>query len=427
MRRHLPLRKKLLASLIRTAVVATALGPTISWAQSADATLRGKAPAKATVTAKNIETGAVRRTTASEDGSYALVGLPPGAYTVDAGAGTRTERDAVGCVDADLGSHGGTDCTVDNDDHAEGVSVTATTLQEVKTSEIGTEVSQRQIETVPQITRNFLEFADTVPGMVFSVDPEGNTSLQGGGISTSGINVYIDGVGQKNYVLPSGLTGQTGSQGNPFPQLAIGEYKVITSNYKAEYDQISSAAMTAETKSGTNEFHGDVFGDYTDSDLRSKTPAETAASKKTDSQQKEYGFDIGGPIIKDTMHFFLAYEAKKFDTPVAVVPGGTVGIADELPQSAKDADRSGQLAVQRRFLVRQDRLGIVRPRPDRTVRQVSRRNRDQRRERRGCADRPRSTRSTPISATTCVGSTARTHGSTNCCSRTRMRSTTRRR
>ncbi len=335
MRRHLPLRKKLLASLIRTAVVATALGPTISWAQSADATLRGKAPANATVTAKNIETGAVRRTTASGDGSYALVGLPPGAYAVDAGAGAQNVTLSVAStLTLDLTAAPTAPSTTTTT--LEGVSVTATTLQEVKTSEIGTVVSQRQIETVPQITRNFLEFADTVPGMVFSVDPEGNTSLQGGGISTSGINVYIDGVGQKNYVLPSGLTGQTGSQGNPFPQLAIGEYKVITSNYKAEYDQISSAAITAETKSGTNEFHGDVFGDYTDSDLRSKTPAETAAKKKTDSQQKEYGFDIGGPIIKDTMHFFLAYEAKKFVTPVAVVPGGTIGLADELPQSAKD-------------------------------------------------------------------------------------------
>ena len=335
MRKQLPLRKKLLVSLIRTAVVTAALGPTISWAQSADANLRGKAPANATITAKNIETGAVRRTTASGDGSFALVGLPPGAYTVDAGPGTEQN------VTLSVASTGTIDLTAKptapstTTTTLEGVSVTATTLQEVKTSEIGTVVSQRQIETVPQITRNFLEFADTVPGMVFSVDPQGNTSLQGGGISTSGINVFIDGVGQKNYVLPSGLTGQTGSQGNPFPQLAIGEYKVITSNYKAEYDQISSAAITAETKSGTNEFHGDVFGDYTDSDLRSKTPAELAANRKTDSKQKEYGFDIGGPIIKDTMHFFLAYEAKEFNTPVAVVPGGTVGLADELPASAK--------------------------------------------------------------------------------------------
>src|SRR2546429_5830805 len=52
-------------------------------------------------------------------------------------------------------------------------------------------------------------------------------------------NVYVDGVGQKNYVKEGGVSGQFFSQGNPFPQLAIGEYKVITSNYKAEYDQIS--------------------------------------------------------------------------------------------------------------------------------------------------------------------------------------------
>ncbi|HEX4480312.1 MAG TPA: carboxypeptidase-like regulatory domain-containing protein, partial [Rudaea sp.] len=310
MRRQLPLRKKLLVSLIRTAVVTAALGPTISWAQTADANLRGKAPANAVVTAKNIETGAVRRTTSSGDGSFALVGLPPGPYSVDAGPGTEQS------VTLSVASTGTIDLTAKaaapstTTTTLEGVSVTATTLQEVKTSEIGTVVSQRQIATVPQITRNFLEFADTVPGMVFSTDPEGNTSLTGGGVSTSGINVYIDGVGQKNYVLGSGLTGQNQSQGNPFPQLAIGEYKVITSNYKAEYDQISSAAVTAETKSGTNEFHGDVFGDYTDSDLRADTPAEIAANKKAQSKEKEYGFDIGGPIIKDSLHFYLAYEAK---------------------------------------------------------------------------------------------------------------------
>src|ERR1700760_4964474 len=208
MRRQLPLRKKLLVSLIRTAVVTAALGPTISWAQSSDATLRGKAPASAVVTAKNIETGAVRRTTASGDGSFALVGLQPGSYMVDAGPGTEQAVTlsvaSTGSIDLTAKAAAPTTTTTT----LEGVSVSATTLQEVKTSEIGTVVSQRQIETVPQITRNFLEFADTVPGMVFSTDPQGNTSLTGGGISTAGINVYIDGVGQKNYVLGSGLTGQ---------------------------------------------------------------------------------------------------------------------------------------------------------------------------------------------------------------------------
>ena len=106
------------------------------------------------------------------------------------------------------------------------------------------------------MTRNFLEFADTVPGVVFEVDGKGRTSIRGGAQNENGVNLYIDGVGQKGYVR-SGVSGQAGdTQGNPFPQLAIGEYKVITSNYKAEYDQISSAAITALTRSGTNEFEG---------------------------------------------------------------------------------------------------------------------------------------------------------------------------
>ena len=99
--------------------------------------------------------------------------------------------------------------------------------------------------------------------MQFSVDAKGNTQIRSGTLNTGTTNVFIDGVGQKNYVRPSGVTGQAGadpsqntlgSPGNPFPQLAIAEYKVITSNYKAEYDQVSGAAITAVTKSGTNEF-----------------------------------------------------------------------------------------------------------------------------------------------------------------------------
>src|SRR3546814_17069643 len=73
---------------------------------------------------------------------------------------------------------------------------------------------------------------------------------------SNNINEIIDGGGQKNYGTPGGMTGQDDSRVNPCPQAAIGEYKVITSNYKAEYDQISSAAVVAVTKSGTNEFRG---------------------------------------------------------------------------------------------------------------------------------------------------------------------------
>src|SRR4029450_3135779 len=92
--------------------------------------------------------------------------------------------------------------------------------------------------------------------------------------------------------------------------------------------------VTAETKSGTNEFHGELFGTFTDDKWRKETPAEENAGKQTPSQEKQYGFAIGGPIIQDQMHFFFSYEAKRFTTPVTVVEGVS-GTAPLLPPDAQ--------------------------------------------------------------------------------------------
>jgi outer membrane receptor protein involved in Fe transport len=296
-------------------------------AQSTAATLRGQVSTQAgpaagvEVVATNIATGSVRRTQASADGSYSLVGLDPGTYRVEAGPGSSRTVTLSVASSATLNlQSGGTEL--------EAVEVFATRLAEVRTSEIGETISLRQIETIPQVSRNFLEFADTVPGMVFSVDSRGHTSLRGGAQNNSSTNVYIDGVGQKSYVKEGGVSGQFNSQGNPFPQLGIGEYKVITSNYKAEYGQIASAAVTAVTKSGTNEFEGEVFYRYTDDGLREKRPDEIAKGEKVESQEKEYGFAVGGPIIEDRLHYFFTYEAKHFNTPITVIadPNAAPGV-----------------------------------------------------------------------------------------------------
>jgi outer membrane receptor protein involved in Fe transport len=311
-----------LAVLVSAILLANAL-PQQAAAQSANANLRGKAPANSEVTATNTETGFTRRIQAGEDGSYVLVGLPPGTYKVDAGPGTERTVTLVVSSTSTLNFEGGEQITALGE-----VVVGGNRLAEVRTSEVGSDISLHQIENVPQITRNFLEFADTVPGMQFTVDAKGNTQIRSGTLNTGTTNVYIDGVGQKNYVRPSGVTGQAGadpsqntlgSPGNPFPQLAIAEYKVITSNYKAEYDQVSGAAITALTRSGTNEFELGAFMTYTDEGLRETTPAEEAAGTgKQGGDSKEYGLSIGGPIIRDRMHFFFTYEAKEFTTPNTV-------------------------------------------------------------------------------------------------------------
>jgi hypothetical protein len=234
---------------VAAALVILACSPQIGWSQGVEAALRGRAAPNAQITVRNTATGLTRRTQAAADGSYSIVGLPPGPYAVNAGAGTETNLSlpVASTITLDL------QATAATEDVAT-VTVKGTRPIEVKTSEIATIVSPEVIETLPQSTRNFLEFADTVPGMVFSLASKGNTTLTGGAQNSRAVNVFIDGVGQKNYVRPGGVSGQFASQGNPFPQLAIGEYKVITSNYKAEFDQITSAAVTADTKSGTNEF-----------------------------------------------------------------------------------------------------------------------------------------------------------------------------
>ena len=305
----------------------TSLAAPVAWTQSSDATLRGRAPANAEVSARNVATGAMRRTTAGADGSYTLPGLPPGTYRVSAGAG---DVQVVTLTVASTASLDLTQATVATTQELDEIVVTSTRLVETRTSQVGATVSPRQIETTPQITRNFLEFADTVPGMVFQTDAKGNTSLRSGPQNSGATNVYIDGVGQKNYVRATGIAGQGGADpnqnpigdpGNPFPQLAIGEYRVITSNYKAEYDQISGAAVIAVTRSGTNEFRAEAFATYTSSKLREQTPAEQAGGKgKQGGPSKEFGLAAGGPIIQDKLHYFLTFEAKRFTTPNTVAP-----------------------------------------------------------------------------------------------------------
>ena len=122
------------------------------------------------------------------------------------------------------------------------------------------------------------------------------------------MNVYIDGVGQKNYVSRGGVAARASLRtalrptaaraAIRFPQLAIGEYKVITSNYKAEFDQVSSAAIVAATKSGTNEFEVDSLLRQTNEDWRASDPFEAGMDEKAPSEQQQYGAALGGPIIR---------------------------------------------------------------------------------------------------------------------------------
>src|SRR6185369_15049105 len=80
-------------------------------------------------------------------------------------------------------------------------------------------------------------------------------------------NVFIDGLSLKNNIIEGGVVGQDASRGNPFPQLAVAGFRVLTQNYKAEYEQAGSAIISTVTRSGGNDVHGEFYGSFQNKDL----------------------------------------------------------------------------------------------------------------------------------------------------------------
>ena len=308
-------------SILGAAIAAVLATPGITWAQSADATLRGKAPASTAVTARNVATGATRRTQASADGNYTLAGLPPGTYRVDAGPGTETT------VTLTVASTATLDLTASSG----AVEAPDAPMQEITVDRPASrwkceppKSARRCRNTRSRRCRRSRAISSSSP-TPFRASCSRSTAAAARKSAAArrtenGVNLYIDGVGQKGYVR-SGVSGQAGdTQGNPFPQLAIGEYKVITSNYKAEYDQISSAAITALSPLGHQRIQGEAFGTYTADNYRARTPARARLRAQRPNRRARNTASLSADrSSQDRLHFFLTYEAKRFVTPMSVL------------------------------------------------------------------------------------------------------------
>nr|WP_221212462.1 TonB-dependent receptor [Brevundimonas lenta] len=294
-------------------------------AQATTTTLRGTihegsaVEANASIVATEVATGYVTRGRVGADGEYVISGLRPGTYrvvvsTTDGQSAEEVVTLSLGQVatlDLDVAENVTGSTAVDADSTELGeIVVTGRRIFEVRTSEVATNVSQQQINDLPQINRNFLNFAALAPGVRVT---EGDTerTITAGGQPSTAINVFIDGQNQKSLITDGGVAGQDDSRGNPFPQVAVQEFRVLTQNFKAEYEQASSAIITSITRSGTNEFHGDAFVTYQPSDWVDQNGfARRRGDPRTRLDRLQYGASVGGPIIEDRLHFFAAYERK---------------------------------------------------------------------------------------------------------------------
>lgn len=304
----------------------------IANAQSTTGTLRGTVSDDAggglpgvTVEAVNDDTG-FRTSAVTETGGFFNLSVPPGSYTVTAtlqGLAPDTLK-----VRVLLGQTQGLYFTMRATATA-AVTVTASApLIESKSNEIATNVTEEQIRALPQNNRNFLNFASLAPGVRIS-DDEQRKELNAAGAEGFNTNVFIDGTSYKNDVLLGGVAGQDASRGNPFPQNAVQEFRVLTQNFKAEYERATTSIITAVTKSGTNDFHGDVFGYYQDKSL----VARNFFQERDDLDKPEYerlqlGASLGGPLVRDSVHFFGSWEYNDQTRENLVTIGPAIGAAD---------------------------------------------------------------------------------------------------
>ena len=194
-------------------------------AQISTATVQGKVSDATgvlpgvTVTARETQSGFTHDAVTGADGYYTLAGLRPGTYEI------RVTMDQykpqARTVQVLVGQSLTVDFAVSPDvTYTETVQVVSERLTDTRTTEVSTNVTQEQIQHLPQNSRNFLNFAALAPGLRVS-DNELRKEFSAGALPSQNVNVFIDGVSYKNDVIDGGVVGQDASRGNPFPQNAV--------------------------------------------------------------------------------------------------------------------------------------------------------------------------------------------------------------
>jgi hypothetical protein len=299
-------------------------------AQNTTGTIRGSVTGEggapigsAQISARNVSSGVVRNALSNDAGAYTLVGLVPGTYAVTVRRIGSAPQNRT--VVVQIGATQSQDFALATQAaQLETQVITAATGVETRTSEVATNVTQAQISKLPTPSRNFLDLAALAPGVTVTEDRvNGNfKTVSAGGQAPTSVNLFIDGTSFKNELTQGGISGQDASRGNPFPRSAVQEYRVISQNFKAEYQNASSAVITATTKSGGNVWSGNALFAYQNKGMVQLDSFQRAnKTPKPDYKRTLSAFSIGGPIIKDKIHFFGSYEGNYQNRANAVAIG----------------------------------------------------------------------------------------------------------
>ncbi|MBZ5621356.1 MAG: carboxypeptidase regulatory-like domain-containing protein [Acidobacteriia bacterium] len=272
----------------------------------------GSPAAGAALSLTNQDSGVARSVVADSEGRYRFPAILPGRYSLKTEAtGFRTET--VTDIVLNIGTHLDKDVTLTVGSIQESITVTGEVPPiDTTKGDVSGVVTQHQIDTLPVNTRQYLNLALLMPGTTQDASRTfyNNVEIGGGG------RFYANGF------TVDGVTNTWAEQGEPrqnFPEGAVQEFKVNTNQFKAEQGLAMGGAVNVITKSGTNEFHGEVFEYFRDSALNNDNKFTQQALQlvgqtgKAPFERNQFGGDVGGPIWKNRTHFYAAYERTETD------------------------------------------------------------------------------------------------------------------
>jgi hypothetical protein len=274
----------------------------------------------ADIQATSRETGERREVKSGADGSYVIPLLPPGTYRIEVAAegfaravqpGTVISVTETAVLNMRL-NIGVASITVEVKENQSTVETTTNTLGDV--------VNPTQVQSLPLVTRNFTQIIDLSAGVVSSVTRADEIGRGSGGVtqtSDNGLGTNVQGARasdnnfQMNGVTVNDFLGTGMGIAIPNPD-TIQEFKVQTGMYDAEYGRNAGANVDLVTKTGTNNFHGDVFEFWRNDVLNANDYFfNTNGVSRPELKQNQFGGTLGGPILKNKLLFFGSYQGTR--------------------------------------------------------------------------------------------------------------------
>src|ERR1700681_2519212 len=274
---------------------------------------QGAVIGKAEVSARNLDTGAIRKTVSEDNGDYRISAVPAGSYEVTATA-TGFKTEVRSGIVVTVGGDVGVNFSLTVGAITEKVEVTGEAPQvDTSSSAMGGFVNSATIRELPLNGRDWLQLALLQPGVGVNTGQMTTDSTRGP--RGNGIAISISGGRPSdNAFRIDGLVVNDYANAGPGSSLhvnmgvdALREFSILTNNYSAEYGRGASGVVNAITKSGTNAFHGSAYYFHRNSALDARNFFD--GQKIAPFHRHQYGGAVGGPIRKDKTFFFTNYEA----------------------------------------------------------------------------------------------------------------------